>query len=210
MKKILVSILLFLTIQQFAAAQLNTTPYDTIRSRYDRYHYGVWYDTCPIFLYDSITSFRYYGIQALTRDTGMEKRYLISRDFTSHPIAVKGLAAMVMPPETMSQYGYGYTSLSDENLPEYLMLFQSVDTGLLLLGSPMRWDTIAPRVIILPLNNFDSNALGYCHVYETYFKAPIYVDPSSSLVVQATATLPSEFHITPCPKITIDKYYITQ
>ena len=172
MKRIFVLALLLLSLQQYASAQLNITPYDTIYSRHDRYYYNDWYDTCHFYLNDSSTLLSCGGIHFFTTDT--DESLHINKVFTSHPIAVKGLAAMVMTPAHMFANRYG--SLTSENLPEYLMLLQPMDTGLLVLESPMRWDTVAPRLMILPLNHFDSSKVAYCHVHETFFKFPVYVD----------------------------------
>ena len=171
MKRIIITTLLLLTMQQYATAQMNTTPYDTIRSRHNRYYYTEWYDTCTFYLNDTSTTMCLGLDNPISSDTC--PMICISKHSTSHPIAVKGLAAMVTTPEDMQAHNH---SITNYNLPEYLMLLQPVDTGLLVRDTPLRWDTVAPRLMIIPLNHFDSSQVGVCHVYETFFKAPVYID----------------------------------
>ncbi len=91
-------------------------------------------------------------INTTTHDTVVGKHprcFVLSEYHTAHPIAVKGLAAMVARPEEMA-IASGAWSLTDQNLPQYLMLYQRTDTAIVLLNTPLRWDTLSPTLQVLP------------------------------------------------------------
>ena len=184
MKRIILIAILLIATQQYAVAQLNTTPHDTVYGLKERIYSVHWYDTCQEFLNDTIptkqTYFYRLGI------AGSENLHL-TKHYTPHRIAVKGLACMVMRPEEMEimrRRGAMTGSLSDRNLPQYLQLYKQVDTGLVLLGTTERYDTIAPTLMEIPLIA-SGDTTTFCHLYEAYFKSPVYVD--SEFFVSSTS-----------------------
>ena len=174
MKRIILTAILLIATQQYAAAQLNTTPHDTVYGLKERIYSVQWYDTCQEFLSDTVCKLklRHYVLGDLPHLTILTKHY------TPHRLAVKGLACMVMRPEEMEilrRRGAITWSQYDQNLPQYLLLYKQVDTGLVLLETTERYDTIAPTLMEIPLIASGDTST-FCHLYEAYFKAPVYVD----------------------------------
>ncbi len=174
MKRIILIAILLIATQQYAAAQLNTTPHDTVYGRKDHIYSVHWYDTCQEFLSDTVCKLHlhHYCLGDSPHNTILTKHY------TPHRLAVKGLACMVMRPEEMEilrRRGSITWSLSDQNLPQYLLLYKQADTGLVLIETTERYDTIAPTLMEIPIIA-SGDTLTFCHLYEAYFKAPVYVD----------------------------------
>ncbi len=174
MKKVIIALLItvFATTLHYASAQINTTTHDTVVGKHPRCYYTSWYDTCPDLYIDNQPT------QCLWSITGDDNNFVLSEYHTAHPIAVKGLAAMVARPEEMA-IASGAWSLTDQNLPQYLMLYQRTDTAIVLLNTPLRWDTLSPTLQVLPdVTNEDrrTDTVAHCHLYMVYFKSPIYVD----------------------------------
>ena len=174
MKRIILTAILLLASLQYAAAQLNTTPHDTVYGRKDHIYSVHWYDTCQEFLSDTVCKLHlhHYCLGDSPHNTILTKHY------TPHRLAVKGLACMVMRPEEMEilrRRGSITWSLSDQNLPQYLLLYKQADTGLVLIETTERYDTIAPTLMEIPIIA-SGDTLTFCHLYEAYFKAPVYVD----------------------------------
>ena len=68
-----------------ATAQTDSVIHDTITHRYERFYYYSWYDTCPFFLDSQMILYPTLNIKPIG-----------NKFYTPQPIAVKGLAAMVM------------------------------------------------------------------------------------------------------------------
>ena len=182
MKRIILIAILLIATQQYTVAQLNTTPHDTVYGRKGHIYSVHWYDTCQEYLSDTVRKLQshHYVLGDSPHITIFTKHY------TPHRIAVKGLACMVMRPEEMEimrRRGVITYSLSDRNLPQYLLLYKQVDTGMVLIETTERYDTIAPTLMEIPLVA-SGDTTTFCHLYEAYFKSPVYVD--SEFLVTST------------------------
>ena len=98
MKKVITALFItvFATTLHYASAQINTTTHDTVVGKHPRCYYTSWYDTCPDLYIDNSPS------KCLWSMTLADNNLYLSEYHTAHPIAVKGLAAMVARPEEMA------------------------------------------------------------------------------------------------------------
>ncbi len=167
MKRLITTAIVLTALLPSVFAQRNNTPHDTVVGRKPNYFYTQWYDTCQEFLNAPMRTKYLFEVYLSSISHPIE--YI--KFFTSHPIAVKGLAVMTIPRENERPYIY----LSDSNLPEYVTLHQQTDTGLLRLCNPIRYDTSSPTMMIVPLTA-SGDLIDTSFVYEVYFKHPIYVD----------------------------------
>ena len=117
-----------------------------------------------------------------------------SEHFTPHPVAVRGLAALVVIDTAEILYrrsvildGTTLTPVGDSlrltKVPETLLLFQVTDTATyrVRLVDSVRWDTAAPRWLMLPLSaqamqSGDTAQMARCCLYEAYLPEPVVVD----------------------------------
>jgi hypothetical protein len=176
MKRIIIATLLLLTIQQSASAQVDTNIRDTIYGRCSRYYYYSWYDTCPFFLNQTDTlapaldRLNYYAF---------ENHLFSNKNFTPRPLAVKGIAAMVFRDEDLPPLSLclSHSAYSPDNgwLPEYLSLWQQRNDSVFLVSDTLRFDTVTPRLITLPLTSSADTTFS-CLAYEVFFDKPPLVD----------------------------------
>ena len=119
MKRIILATLLLISFQQYATAQTDSVIHDTITHRYERFYYYSWYDTCPFFFDSHMILYPTLNIKPIG-----------NKFYTPQPIAVKGLAAMVMREEDLPPVSYYRYSPDHGHLPEYLSLWQATPSGL--------------------------------------------------------------------------------
>ena len=148
-----------------ATAQTDSVIHDTITHRYERFYYYSWYDTCPFFLDSHMILYPTLNIKPIG-----------NKFYTPQPIAVKGLAAMVMREEDLPPVSYYRYSPDHGHLPEYLSLWQDSSYYALLAGDSLRVDTVIPRVMRIPLSGRNSSRYALCHLYEVFFDKPVIVD----------------------------------
>lgn len=116
------------------------------KKRYRNYYYSEWIDECPAFETQIVDSIRYEKSEMNQMGYGTA-----TTDRTSQPLKVRGLAVMT----DMVPHG---PCLDWSHLPEYLYLYQRIDTfntfnhpgvyplfQMVTLDS-VRWDTAAPKV----------------------------------------------------------------
>ena len=165
MKRIILATLLLISFQQYATAQTDSVIHDTITHRYERFYYYSWYDTCPFFLDSHMVLYPTLNIKPIG-----------NKFYTPQPIAVKGLAAMVMREEDLPPVSHYRYSPDHGHLPEYLSLWQDSSYYALLAGDSIRVDTVIPRVMRIPLSGRDSSLNALCLLYEVFFDKPVTVD----------------------------------
>lgn len=167
MKKTVLILLMFVALS--AAAQVR----DTIYNRIPHCWYPSWYDECKAFevpheIGDGrlLDNFSLYELCS-----GFPDLYATS-SFTDAPIAVNGIAVMVI-----HEVSFFYRSVDTLREPEYVMLYQGLGDGEMELLDSVRWDTLTPSVLKLPLMA-DTAQFGfvYCDVYQVRFNSPIVVD----------------------------------
>lgn len=169
----------FLTIVGFlsCAFDLQAQTNNPYPARYHKYHYTEWYDECFMYQnggwYDSVL---YENIHFFHVGSG----YLAKREYTDHPIRVRGLVGLVAPESRWNHLSY-------DRLPEYLYLIKRIDyVDTIMPQSPIqhfrvqvidsvRFDTVTPRFfeLVQACSEIPSQ---YCFAYEAYFKSPIIVD----------------------------------
>ena len=171
MKRFFLATVLLLALQQNAAAQTDSVIHDTISHRYERFYYSSWYDTCPLFT-DSARGF------ITTHVYSCFDELIGTQTYTPHPIAVKGLAAMVVRDEDLTPISPAEWMYSPDHghLPEYLSLWQDSSRSVHPVGDSLRFDTLIPRIISIPLSGVDTSRVASCLLYEIYFHKPVYVD----------------------------------
>ncbi len=173
MKRFFLAAMLLLSLHLCASAQTDSTALDTIRDRYYRYYYYSWYDTCPRF-YDSTFQMGIYN-------TGFYQiaNHLITVNnlYTPHPITVSGLAALVIREEDMPPVGSHemYYDIDHGWLPEYLSLWQIANYEKHLVGDSLRFDTVTPKIMKLPVNGVSGDSIT-CLAFEVLFDKPVVVD----------------------------------
>ena len=177
-------------------AALPSMAQNTVIGRSDRYYYDFWYDECPSFqTHHTYMTFRYVaGSLDMPEDTST---YIIAQEhYTPAPLTIKGLATMIAidPSESPRIALNGFFTDSTRTLPkapEYMTLFQS---GPPIPGVPeyyfphqltplatVRWDTVTPRLMLLPRNSYatsvdDTAQFLRCYLYEAMLPTPITVD----------------------------------
>ena len=172
MKKILFSIVIMLAVTQSVAAQ------DTIYGRSPNYYYMDWYDECEEFFQPPDLT-RRSDWSCLHRFPGGDDLPFFSGrlQHTDHPLLVKGLSAMVSI-DLIAECDHPQWPGGDSVvLPEYMYLFlkEEGNDTLILLDS-VRWDTVTPKIMMLPKNNDTSYGYLYCYAYEAMFKDHFVVD----------------------------------
>lgn len=149
---------------------------DTIVGRSPNYYYSSWYDTCDFF-YNGVENPSAYVRTALARyGTDRNNRLVHSDNTFGDTLRVKGLSCMVWMPDS-SNYNPGVPTdeylLSTDKLPEYMYLgsFDRKQNEFIIADS-IRWDTVTPKLMMLP-RHLDTSA-GYerCLVYEVFFDQP--------------------------------------
>lgn len=151
---------------------------DTIWGRCPDYFYHDWYDQCDYYFEDPGFIFGDVPTYFSTEECGNPAGSLLAvRQSASHTMAVVGIAVMV---STLPQR---IPSLWTERNSEYAILMSSDGNGM--PGDTLavaRWDTSAPRTMLLPQNiraeraGDTSNCLHSFKVYETRFPNPVTVD----------------------------------
>ena len=158
--------LVFLLLLLAAVGAMAQVP--QIYHKHPRYYYTKWYaDSCPEYYNDSMCT-RYWFHETIRF---FDNKIHVKDEYTSKPLVVKGLVALVRMNEGLSATGH--------RLPEYLYLFQKVGANRVIVDS-IRWDTAAPMIINWKLNVHDS-VYSQCYAYEAYFKEPYVVDSTFSL-----------------------------
>lgn len=173
MKKLIILLLTIVALSAWAQGPLSdTVTYDTIWGRNPNYHYSSWYDTCRAYLTPHLIypNRRYYCLEIYSFDS---RTYLMHADNTmGDTLRVKGLSCMVWYGDDCdNELG---SHISPYRLPEYMYLgvFNESKDSLMVIDS-LRWDTVKPKVQILPKNIDTSNGVMTCLVYEAYFDSAI-------------------------------------
>ena len=171
MKKHLLSLIVLLTVAQSVSAQVN----DTIYGRSPNYYYMDWYDECEKY-YQPYTG-SYSDEVCLVGMNSFDAVYYFGRyQHTPKSILVKGLSCMVsIDYMRFCHPSYPFT-IGGGPLPEYMFLYRhdTVNDSLILLDS-VRWDTVPPKIMKLPINHDTSAGFLYCEAYEVLFKEPFVV-----------------------------------
>lgn len=185
MKRLILLALATLSLGTHAQAPVT----DTIVGRCSRFYYDAWYDECPSFQTHDYSFATGYlrGCDLYAPCT----RMTVQEFYTPEPLTLYGLAAMVVDPRTLDRYsesGWLPDSIT-ERLPEQLALFQAGAPNplssyyfppALTLIDTVRWDTAAPKLLMLPLNMYavagDSTDYATCLLYEVRFPEPVTVD----------------------------------
>ncbi|MCR4828740.1 MAG: hypothetical protein K5864_04680 [Bacteroidales bacterium] len=144
--------------------------------RYRNYYYSSWIDECPYFEDRIIDNTLYEKYEFASSGYG-----IATTEYTPQRLKVRGLAVMT----DMVLHG---PCLEWDHLPEYLYIYQRIDTflyGRISSGHPIpfqmitldsvRWDTAAPKTMVLSNAPFDT-VPQRCYVREAYFDKPVYVD----------------------------------
>lgn len=172
MKKILFCVMMLVAMS--ASAQFYDTIYDTIVGRSPYYHYSIWYDTCPYF--DNGVN---NGNDPRVKLKGHPacQTYMMHADSTmGDTLMVKGLSCMVYKYDTNNNYLYNSYFINPVRLPEYLLLGrydEKLDT--FMVTDSLRWDTVTPKLMMLPRHADTSAGYERCWAYEVYFDHPIAV-----------------------------------
>ena len=168
--------LLFLVV--LLAAVHTVLAQDTIFGRSPDYYYMDWYDECERFYLP-------YGAH-IDRVCLIEMgsydyvSYVGRYQHTNRPLLVKGLSAMVsIDYESYCNSRISGLAMGEDKLPEYMYLYQhdTVEDTLILLDS-LRWDTVAPKIMMLPRNSDTSAGYLYCWSYEVMFKESMVINGS--------------------------------
>ena len=174
MKKIITISLLMALTGQIAVLAQHYGPLDTIPGRYKDFYYPEWYDECPTFCTEN-ARFKpnYWQIGYGT---------FLRENYTPRPLSLKGVAVMAVPEE----WNPNHPPADTVRMPQYVFVYQwdpSQPDSLLYVDSA-RWDTLTPKVMMLPTicdsvtqadtQNFPQRY--YCYVYECRFSKPVTVD----------------------------------
>ena len=183
--RIIIAIILAMAVQA-STAQTNV---DTVLSTSQRYYTGAWFDQCHSYLQDSIfmyyinrTDFQYKLCKVfrgwyVSLDSN---QILLKQENPTRHVAVVGLTAMVVadPTDVGLSHNY-YNSLSPNRKAEYLLLYgqDSANPGTAMLIDSVRWDTAAPRTLVMPrcataLETGDADGFMSCLGYDAYFSRP--------------------------------------
>lgn len=173
MKKLIIFLLTIMALSSWGQGPLSSTEtYDTIWGRFPNYHYSSWYDTCRSFLTPNLIypNRHFYCLEIYCFSN---RKYLMHADNTmGDTLRVKGLSCMVWYGDDCSNTLAPH--LSPDRLPEYMYLgiFDESKDSLMVIDS-LRWDTVKPKVQILPKNIDTANGVMTCLVYEAYFDSAI-------------------------------------
>ena len=150
-----------------ASAQADSVIHDTLTHRYARFYYPSWYDTCPDFLDSNMRLF-----------DNLSTTLFANIFHTPDPMAVKGLAAMVMRESDLKPVPATEVDYSPDHgfRPEYLSLWQDSGSVMHLATDSVRVDTVIPRLMRNPLSGRDSSRYALCLIYEVFFDKPVIVD----------------------------------
>ena len=141
---------------------------DTLYNHVPNYYYYNWYDSCNCY-YDSCN---FWELQALSSNPIRHGGAELWKQTVSEPMPITGIAVRVVRHWSDVYHRPYNTWYACE--PEYAMLWESTDSLPHLLDS-VRWDTAAPKLMILPLNGvLDTHSC--CLIYEARFKDPIWVN----------------------------------
>ncbi len=169
---------LLLAMMIVAAGCLSAQNGDTIWGRCADYLYPEWYDECYYYTNDGGFVAGLVPVYFYTDEHGNPNGSLMAEmQSVPAPVSIEGVALMVSTRRQM------YPSLTTERAVEYAILM-GVDSN----GQPRdtlamgRWDTVAPRVMLLPQNiraehsGDTTNSLRDFLVYEARFPQPVLVD----------------------------------
>ena len=167
MKRIILAALLLTLFQHYASAQADSVIHDTLTHRYARFYYPSWYDTCPDFLDSNMKLVNNLTVNVFANIF-----------HTPEPMAVKGLAAMVMMETALPTISTVEVFYSPDNgfRPEYLSLWQDSGSVMRLATDSVRVDTVIPRLLRNPLTARDTSQYALCLIYEVFFDKPVIVD----------------------------------
>ena len=176
MKRLFQTLLIVAALSHCAAAQ----PFaDTVVGRHSRYYYSSYYDTCPCFSYDSairdiwLNQLWFEKIFDAVAEPDLS-RTVVKRDSTSHPIAVKGLAAITDRRE--NHFDDHIFSIVNYSLDEKLFLGAPSGDTLIPISDSLSFNPLRPdSIIYLSLDDSNSQSALF-DLHEVYFKAPVYVD----------------------------------
>lgn len=174
MKKRLLPLIALLAVAQFVSAQVS----DTIYGRSPNYYYMDWYDECDKY-YQPYTGSHSDRVCLFAMGNHEEPSYVGRYQYTEQRILVTGLSAMVSI-DYMSFCAEHYqVVMGDKWLPEYMYLYRhdTVADSLILLDS-VRWDTVTPKIMKLPINHDTSAGFLYCEAYEVRFERPYSISGS--------------------------------
>ncbi|MCQ2298238.1 MAG: T9SS type A sorting domain-containing protein [Bacteroidales bacterium] len=142
---------------------------DTLYNRVPNYYYSSWYDTCDCY-YDSNNM---WEILARPSYSPWHCGSILYKQTISEPMPITGIAVMVIR-HWSDVYPRRPLNTWYACEPEYAMLWEPTDSLPHLLDS-VRWDTAAPKLMILPLHGvLDTHSC--CLIYEARFKDPIWVN----------------------------------
>lgn len=142
---------------------------DTIPGRYYKYYYTQWYDTCADF--DDTIHPTFYHKFSLDSPIQSWGPLFAKWNYTPQPMGVLGLTAMV---DIYADHRYFRDTVKE---PEYLFLYQLGANNSMIKLDSVRWDTIKPHIMKLPLSGVYER-YAYCYAYDVYFKSPVTVDSS--------------------------------
>ena len=178
MKKM--SVFLFLAVVGFCDAAVAQMPssgnHDTLVGQAENYYYPEWYGDCPSFTNPSwLYSYNNFHLKGYApHDTTL---LLMKEQYTPRPIAVRGLAAMIIRSESDLDNYVGYAWYTFHRDEEYLLLYQkdaSSPQGMVLLDS-VEWHVGDARLLMLPRNVADTSYF-YTLLVEALFDEPVLVD----------------------------------
>ena len=200
MKRLILTLLAIVALSATQAQQV-IYPRD---GRMDGYWYPYWYDEC-IWYSDTCPYFRTPTEYIMPNDPWMwfespdwwdtinpykspAKRY-----HTDYPMAITGLGVWQGRPQEFPIDHTWYPLGTEPARPEYVIIIQQTADSLIFLDT-VRWDTAAPKTLMLPRNR-DSLGLtdtagvrvlvtGYmpCYLYEVNLPNPVVVDSDFWLV----------------------------
>lgn len=186
MKKTLLVALLSLACSLSSFCQAT----DTIVGRCPDYYYNGWYDECPRYHTDT-NNFALDGYSQPVSGDGANNRIVYMEQYSPGPITVRGVAVMVaMAPELDPVAGHYMPPADSLRLPELIYIYQGGPAipGLspyyfprqMTLLDSVRWDTAAPKIMIVPKNagavaSADTSQMLRCYVYEALFDTAVTV-----------------------------------
>lgn len=188
-------IIIFCIVTSICNAQVGGLPQntDTITCQRVGFHYSDFYTRCNTYSTPTPFNTRKINFERATIETRPDI-LTASEHYTPHPIAVRGLAAMVVIDTAEILYRRNVildgtthqpvgNNLELKKRPEALLLYQVTDTATykVRLVDSIRWDTAAPRWLKLPLSakamlQNDTSRMVQCCLFEAYFPEPVVVD----------------------------------